>query len=314
MVRQFALRRQILDVPNERSSHTSATPRGGGVAVVAVCAVGWAVALALGAGRGLAGLAVAALTVAAVSWIDDVRTLTTRSRFLIHAAAAGLLLYAMGTWGAITVPLLGTVPVGLVGIPLAFVWVVGLTNAYNFMDGIDGVAALQAVMAGAFWAAVGYSLGVPSVTITGLLIGAGSAGFLVHNWSPARIFMGDVGSAFLGLVFAALPLEAGDGRVPLGGLLCVWPFVFDASYTFIRRLRAGEDVFAAHRSHLYQRMTTGGRSHRFVASLYGLIAVGCAVCGFLWVVHGYEVAALVGLVLPIGLLYLTNRYETAAGA
>jgi UDP-N-acetylmuramyl pentapeptide phosphotransferase/UDP-N-acetylglucosamine-1-phosphate transferase len=160
---------------------------------------------------------------------------------------------------------------------------VGLTNAYNFMDGTDGIAACQALAAGLGWALLGWQGGVPIVAGIGLLIACGSLGFLIHNWPPARIFMGDVGSAFLGYSLAVLPVMYFHFRkdspgAPIVGLLLVWPFVFDTAFTFLRRLLRRENVFAAHRSHLYQRMSSARSGHARVALLYsGLALAGCAL-------------------------------------
>ena len=309
-VRRFTLRRSILDVPNERSSHDTAMPRGGGVAIVVACAIGWVWALVTEGGEGLAVLAGTALGITVVSAVDDIRSLTARTRFAVHFLAAGALVAGLGAWTSVKVPFFGGVPIGLLGVPLAVVWAVGLTNAYNFMDGTDGIAASQAVVAGLGWAVTGGLLGAPGLALTGALVAGGSVGFLVHNWSPARIFMGDVGSAFLGSVFAGLGVLAGGERMPLAALLFVWPFVFDAVLTFVRRLRSGEDVFAAHRSHLYQRLVIAGWSHRAVAGLYAVLAVGTSTSGVVWAVYGVEIAAVVGLVLPICLVPWVQRAES----
>jgi UDP-N-acetylmuramyl pentapeptide phosphotransferase/UDP-N-acetylglucosamine-1-phosphate transferase len=154
-------------------------------------------------------------------------------------------------------------------------------NAFNFMDGIDGIAAGQGAVAGAAIAVLGWLLDVPPATLLGLTIAAACLGFLPHNWSPATIFMGDVGSAFLGFLLATAPLVApAPEQAPIGVLpfaLVVWPFLFDTTLTFIRRAARGENVLAAHRSHLYQRLTLAGWSHGRVAALYTALAAVTAV-------------------------------------
>lgn len=308
-VRRYAVRHSVLDVPNDRSSHDVPTPRGGGVAIAGVVLtvlVGWGLTRG---GGGWASLAAGGLAVAAVSWVDDVRTLSTGPRFAAQALAALLVLVATPAWSVVALPGGAEVSLGVAAWPLAIVWVVGLTNAYNFMDGIDGIAGIQAVAAGTAWFAAGLILGAPLVAWVGGACAAASIGFLLHNWAPARIFMGDVGSAFLGFIFAGLSLVATPlagtvaGRVPLASLLFVWPFVFDAAFTFLRRLKNGEDVLAAHRSHLYQRAVIAGGSHARVASLYGLASGVSGVCGLLWVWAGSSAAVLAGLVVvPVFLL------------
>jgi UDP-N-acetylmuramyl pentapeptide phosphotransferase/UDP-N-acetylglucosamine-1-phosphate transferase len=161
---------------------------------------------------------------------------------------------------------------------------VGLTNAYNFMDGIDGIAAGQGIVAAIGWGIIGLITGNPFLTALGFLLAASCLGFLCHNWPPARIFMGDVGSAFLGYTFAVLAVIASqsDPRLAFIGILFVWPFVFDAVFTFFRRLRKHENVFEAHRSHLYQRLVIAGYSHGVVSTLYIGLAGAGVVVGVWW--------------------------------
>ena len=286
-LKRWAERRQILDIPNERSSHIRPTPRGGGLAIVVVVLVGWLVVLSLHPGSWVGAdllYVTGAALIAAVSWLDDLHSLSNRVRFGAHMLGAVLAIWAFGCWTNITLPIIGSLHLGLLGLMLTFLWIVGLTNAYNFMDGIDGIAGGQAVVAGLGWAMLGYLTDQPLVGLMGVLLAAASLGFLGHNWPPARIFMGDVGSAFLGFTFAVLAVAAAqrDARFALVGILFVWPFVFDATFTFLRRLKNGENVFAAHRSHLYQRLVIVGYSHRFVTLLYMGLAAWGTIWGLVW--------------------------------
>jgi UDP-N-acetylmuramyl pentapeptide phosphotransferase/UDP-N-acetylglucosamine-1-phosphate transferase len=285
--RVWAERRQIVDLPNERSSHTRATPRGGGLVIVAVTLLcGSLLALVQDPPRFwqpyLAYMA-GALVVAAVSWLDDLRSLPNSIRFSIHLLGAGIAIAGLGYWDTLALPVLGTIPLGGWGAVITAVWIVGLTNAYNFMDGTDGIAGCQALVAGFAWALLGWQAGMTILAGIGLLIACSSLGFLIHNWPPARIFMGDVGSAFLGYSLAVLPVmyvffSKDSPGAPVVGLLLVWPFVFDTAFTFIRRLLRRENVFAAHRAHIYQRMSSARSGHARVALLYsGLALVGCAL-------------------------------------
>jgi UDP-N-acetylmuramyl pentapeptide phosphotransferase/UDP-N-acetylglucosamine-1-phosphate transferase len=175
------------------------------------------------------------------------------------------------------------------------------------MDGIDGIAGGQAFVAGLGWAVAGFLSGNTFIMFFGLLIAASSLGFLFHNWSPAKIFMGDVGSAFLGYTFAVLPLIfASDTRFrPSGlapffaGILLLWPFIFDSIFTLLRRLRLGENVFQAHRSHLYQRLVVLGYSHKSVSLLYSALAMVGVVFAAGWAKHFRNISALVVIVLPL---------------
>jgi UDP-N-acetylmuramyl pentapeptide phosphotransferase/UDP-N-acetylglucosamine-1-phosphate transferase len=230
---------------------------------------------------------IGSVLIAAISWIDDLWTLPTIVRLAVHAACAGLAILSFGYWHTTSIPLLNQLSLGWIGLPLTFFWIVGLTNAYNFMDGVDGIAGLQAVVVGFGWALLGWVGAQPHLSAMGLLIAGASLGFLVHNWPPARIFMGDVGSAFLGYTFAVLPLMTAhvphaDARLALVGALLLWAFVFDTGFTFVRRALNRENVFSAHRSHLYQRLIISGRSHRYVTLLYGGMAALAVGLGLAW--------------------------------
>jgi UDP-N-acetylmuramyl pentapeptide phosphotransferase/UDP-N-acetylglucosamine-1-phosphate transferase len=160
------------------------------------------------------------------------------------------------------------------GVLLTVGWVVWLLNAYNFMDGIDGIAALQAILAGIGWAVLASFLKLDSTFLLAGIVAASAAGFLIHNWQPARIFMGDVGSSFLGFTLAALPLVArSEARteipfLPTVGVLFVWFFIFDTVFTLIRRLIGRRRVWEAHREHIYQKLIIEGWPHAPVALIY----------------------------------------------
>lgn len=230
---------------------------------------------------------VAAWLIAGVSWVDDLRSVSNRVRFTTHAAGALLILLSIGFWPQVDLPFVSSIPLGWLGIPLTFFWIAGLTNAYNFMDGIDGLAGGQAVVAGLGWLLLGQLADLPVVSVMGVLVAGSSLGFLGHNWPPARIFMGDVGSAFLGYTLAVLAVIGGlaDPRLPLAGVFVVWPFVFDTTFTILRRLRRGENIFAAHRSHLYQRLVIAGYSHRAVTLLYASLALVGVLLALTWVLE-----------------------------
>lgn len=305
---------RLLDIPNERSSHIRPTPRGGGLAIVTVVLAGsWLILMfersEVTAWQWLMYSA-GALLIVGVSWLDDLRSLSTRVRFAAHLTGALAVCLAFGAWQKIAIPGLGNVNLGLWGWPFALVWIVGLTNAYNFMDGIDGIAGAQAVIAGLAWAIIGFAIQQPFLSVVGILLAASSLGFLGHNWPPAKIFMGDVGSAFLGYTFAVLPVMAArnDPCSVLIGLLPVWPFVFDTTFTFLHRLLKRENVFTAHRSHLYQRLIISGLSHQAVTLLYVSLAVIGAVMAVAYVTNARQVGILVLIVLTMlafGLLVLT---------
>jgi UDP-N-acetylmuramyl pentapeptide phosphotransferase/UDP-N-acetylglucosamine-1-phosphate transferase len=279
-IRRWALRKQLLDRPNERSSHRVPTPRLGGVGIV----VGLALALLTEELRGgyagdlrLLTLAVSvASALAILSLLDDVFGMPVRLRLAAHIVAAAVIVWNAGYFDAVVLPERWGFSLGWLGVPVTIFWLVGFLNAFNFMDGIDGIAGGHALVAGAAWGAIGLSLGEPHVATLGAVLAGCAAGFLWHNWPPARIFMGDAGSASLGFLLAVVPLlSARPSQLALPALLIAWPFAFDTTFTLLRRWRRGEDLFMAHRSHLYQRLNQTGWSHRSVSFLYtGSAALG----------------------------------------
>ncbi len=269
-------RTRLLDVPNDRSSHTTPTPRGGGIAVITAVllvtplAVRFVGVPTLGVGPLVACLAALA-GIAGISWIDDRMPLPAKLRLCVHVLMA-LIVVTVSVHGLTTLALGWRIALA----PLLLFWLVGVTNAYNFMDGIDGIAGAQAVVAGCAWAIVGMYLGAPVTAVTAVVIAASALAFLQRNWSPAAIFMGDVGSASLGFLLAALPvlfaLELQSASAPplamMVGILAIWPFLFDATFTIVQRLRRGERLTEAHRGHLYQRLVIAGASHATVSTVY----------------------------------------------
>ena len=287
LVRQYALHREVLDHPGERSSHSTPTPRGGGAGLLAA----WLLLIVPSLVRGWPGswplLASFAgvLAVAAIGWIDDHGGLAVRLRLAAHAAAAATLL-----------PLV-LLPDAVPGWPVPLVvawWIfcgIAAANVVNFIDGIDGIIGLTALVFGVFAAVAGVPGGAASGS--GLALAGAAAGFLVWNWSPARIFLGDVGSGAIGFVFVVVGilLMRETGRGIIMTFLPLWPIVLDASDTLIRRWRNGEPLTQAHRSHLYQRLANGGWGHARVSLLYGLGALAGAACSAMPQGSGRTIAA-----------------------
>jgi Fuc2NAc and GlcNAc transferase len=317
-VRRWALARSILDVPNARSSHTLPTPRGGGVVLVVVTLGGAGICVAAGLAErspGLLWAVVGAVIVALVSWLEDIHHVRLAVRLGAQAVAAALALAGIGSLPSVELPFAGVVEAGWVGIGLAVFWIVGLANAVNFMDGIDGIAGGQALVAAVGWLALATPGSVEFCVA--VLLASGALGFLCYNWAPARIFMGDVGAVFLGFCFAVLPLLAGRNqpRMVLAGALLVWPFLFDTSFTLLRRLRRGENIFDAHRSHLYQRLVLAGRSHAHVSAVYIVMAALGMGLALSWSAGGSAAGASVVAVpacAALGLWWYTLWAERAS--
>ena len=279
-LRRYAERQRVLiDIPNERSSHSQPKPRGGGIMIVLITLIGVLGLLLIGPARSMSLLTflICGGIIAFVGWIDDMRSLSTTLRLAIQVLCALVSILGIGYFDKLTVGN-SAFSFGLVGILFTIIWIVGLTNAYNFMDGIDGIAGGQAVVGGLAWLGFGLIQQVPIVSIIGLLIASSSLGFLWHNWQPSRIIMGDVGATFLGYSFAVLPLLF-ENHTPIleNGLwfsmLVLWAFLADTGITMLRRALRRENIFQAHRSHFYQRLVISGWSHARVSALYIVLSV-----------------------------------------
>jgi UDP-N-acetylmuramyl pentapeptide phosphotransferase/UDP-N-acetylglucosamine-1-phosphate transferase len=293
LIRRLALRHQILDYPKERSSHHIPTPRGGGLAIV-LLTLGTCLWFAgeIRLERSLIYIALSAI-LALVGWRDDLVSLSPNYRFLVQGLVAIISILGLGYFRIVRIPMLGHVDLGIVGIIITFLWIVGMINAYNFMDGIDGMAGGVAVTASLAWMVLSFNVNNSFVFWVALSIAATSLGFLFHNWPPAKIFMGDVASTFLGYSFAVLPLLAADrsGDVLTIGTLLMWIVIMDTGVTFLRRLFKGENVISGHRSHLFQQLVIGGYTHGAISSLYIFFTLLAGLLSYEWS-HGDQVAPL----------------------
>jgi Fuc2NAc and GlcNAc transferase len=278
-VRRLALAHKVIDVPNERSSHGAPTPRGGGMAIVvsllaAVVVLGAVhlmpsrLAIAIWVGGGL---------VAVVGFLDDRRHVPATVRLVVHFAAASLFVWSRGRLPPIDFGI-AVWDLGFAGSAIGIFALVWFLNLYNFMDGIDGIASVEAISIAVAATLILVVRGIESPAIPLLLfMAAAVGGFLIWNWPPARIFMGDAGSGFLGFILGAVAwttAAAGELSVWFWLILC-GAFFVDASLTLLRRWRLGEPLAAAHRSHAYQRLSRRLGSHRTVT-------LGCLAVNVVW--------------------------------
>ncbi|MBR0652531.1 undecaprenyl/decaprenyl-phosphate alpha-N-acetylglucosaminyl 1-phosphate transferase [Roseomonas terrae] len=267
----------ILDHPNARSSHTRPTPRGGGVGVVLAFVVGMA-ALYFGAAYArlpppqFLGVIGAAVAIAAVSLWDDAADLRFSLKLAAQAVAAMVAVASGLVIDRLALPWVGQVSIGWVGLPLTLFWIVGCTNALNFMDGLDGLVGGSVFLAAVILCVVAGEEGGWFVYAASLLLAAGLAGFLPFNLHPARIFMGDVGSQFLGFMMAVLAVAAARFDAAAVSFLIVplllFGLLFDAAFTLVRRALMGERLAAGHRTHLYQMAQRSGLGVRTVAGVH----------------------------------------------
>jgi UDP-N-acetylmuramyl pentapeptide phosphotransferase/UDP-N-acetylglucosamine-1-phosphate transferase len=286
----IAARWRLVDLPNRRSAHSLPTARGGGVAIVLLTTLA-AITVVLrwppDAVRVVCGVCLPCLAIAGVGILDDMRPLDAKLRLAIQVGVAVTMTAVLGPITAIALPGLPRIELGLVGWPLTVLWVVGMTNAFNFMDGSDGMAATAAVVAGSGLAAIGLLTGCNMPLLLAAFAAAASGGFLVFNWQPARIFMGDVGSAFLGTFLAAIPLLFPPSKRPdvlVPAVLCLWPVIFDPFVTVIRRIASGANPLVPHREFFFHRLVRGGVTHASVAFLYGALAAAGVLAGLVMLV------------------------------
>lgn len=261
------LSKAISDVPNERSLHVMPVPRVGGVGLMVGALAGWSWLGELPDWR----VAIPVLLLFGVSMLDDARGMPVKVRLLVHMVAAAVLVAGIGVswvWGIVLV--------------LLVVW---MTNLYNFMDGSDGLAGGMALFGFGWYGAAALAQGAETFALVNLALSAAALGFLLFNFHPAKMFMGDAGSIPLGFLAAALGLLGWrEGLWPLWYPVLVFsPFVLDASVTLFRRMLRGEKLSQAHRSHYYQRLVQMGWGHRDTALAEYALMFAAGACG-LWAI------------------------------
>lgn len=285
IIRDYTLKKSILDIPNKRSSHLVPTPRGGGLAIIITFYVGVFLLKDLIDDR-LFFVLFTALPILIVSLIDDIKTLSASVRIVVQMISTFLALYLLG--GVDYIDFIYFEFSGWWINILAFIIILWMTNFYNFMDGIDGYAGSQTLTLG---------LGITFILLNplGLVFVVASLGFLFFNWNKASIFMGDVGSATLGFIFAILLFsDTSSGNVYFW-IVALSLFWFDATLTLFRRYKMSENLGEAHRKHAYQRLVQSGWSHGKVTS--SLILFNIIFLILLYSINKIEYVVLINLVL-----------------
>ncbi len=314
----------IIDRPGSRSSHSIPTPRTGGMAIL----LGTLMGLSLHAQPSMAFVAAAVVgaVITTISFLDDLVTIPSLPRLAGHFLVAGLTLVMIG----LDLPALG-LPYARVALPppvgfaVALVFVVGFVNFFNFMDGINGLAAAQGIWGGLTlaillaWGQQGHEMG--NSFLYGAAIAGGSLGFLPHNFPKARLFMGDIGSTTIGFVLAVLTLlgsrHACIGGEPVPWVAFVLPlgvFLFDATFTLFKRILHGENFLKAHRQHHYQLLVRCGWSHTKVTALQMGLMTLCSIGALLYAAGDDAVrlaVLLVVLCVFISYSVLVHRYFRA---
>lgn len=299
---------RVLDLPNDRSSHVIPTPRGAGLALIPIVAAVW---IGLGWTDGsthvLIWPAVAALFLCAVSWFDDLKGLPPLGRFCAHIVVVAALLYVQPADVSYSQ---GLLPVWVDRVVAGFIWV-WFINLFNFMDGIDGISGVETLSIGLGVVALlagstpGEVLAVPALIVAGAAFG-----FLVLNWPPAKIFLGDSGSVPLGLLLGWFLLQLAAAGYWAAALILPLYYLADATITILRRIARREKIWQAHRQHFYQRAVAGGLSHARVSLM---IAVANAVLiGLAVLSREFALASLIGAMLVTALLLAALQRRATA--
>ena len=301
---------RVLDLPNDRSSHIIPTPRGAGLAVIPIVAAMWvavAIAWEQAASLALVWPAMAALFLCALSWFDDLKGLPPLFRFCAHILVVAVLLYVQPSE---ILYAQGLLPVWADRLVAGFIWV-WFINLFNFMDGIDGISGVETLAIGSGVAAMAFgSAMVEPLALPALILAGAALGFLVLNWHPAKIFLGDSGSVPLGLLLGWLLLELAAAGYWAAALILPLYYLADATITILRRLARGEKIWQAHRQHFYQRAVAGGASHARVSVMIALANVGLVVLALLSAISAF--GSLVGAALITALLLAAMQRRARA--
>lgn len=307
LLKRSAARQGLVDVPNQRSSHEAPTPRGGGLSFVIITTL--ASVLSWRTGQMSSSLVLVlvcgGLAIAAVGYMDDRLSLPVKVRLPVHFGAAILAVYLIGGVPSIRLGDM-TIALGLLGDVLAVLAVVWMLNLFNFMDGIDGLAASEAVFVAVAGIAFCWPAGSGHQVLHFVLAFVGAvSGFLLFNWPRAKIFMGDVGSGYLGYVLSVCCLVFIQEDP---GMLVIWlilaaVFLVDATFTLLRRMLSRKSAFEPHRSHAYQRLATRWKSHGRVTlsvlSFNILVLLPAALIARTWSRSSWLVLATVLIVLSL---------------
>lgn len=288
VIRRNGSRISRLDIPNERSSHATPTMRGGGIAIVLIV-LATLIGLCLTntmASREALSIAAGSLIVALVGFLDDRGRLTSaRWRLLGHLIAA--IVIVAGLHGIPTLPVFGnSIDIGVIGSILGVLYLMWLLNLFNFMDGIDGITGIESLTTGLCGAYLVWDIAPQSqLWFVPIALAGATLGFLVLNWSPAKIFIGDVGSGFIGIVFGALSIQVAHTSKPLGWswVILMGVFIVDATVTLIRRALRRERLYLAHRGHTYQHVARRIGRH-------APVSLGVGAINLLWL---FPIALLV---------------------
>lgn len=318
IIKKLAYRYSVVDEPGERRSHDKVTPRGGGMAIVLTFLI---IFLLPGLFQSYSqklfwGLIINGLAIAILGFLDDLYTLSRTPRIIAWFAITVVSIIFGIELNTITLPILGVIRFGFLSPLVTFLWLIGVTNLFNFMDGIDGLAGFEALIASGFLAGIAFYTGNTLVFSASVIIFGAVLGFLPHNFPKAKIFMGDGGSNFLGYLFAALAVIGSQGdqsQIPfIIPVILLSMFLWDGGTTLIKRLPKGKDWLEPHRDHYYQRLIKLGYTHKKVTLFYCALnlILGVIALLFLRINERFSLALILFSVIPfLIVLIVTNRLE-----
>jgi Fuc2NAc and GlcNAc transferase len=314
----YSIKNEIIDIPNDRSSHTHPTPRGGGISISLSIIIGAIITYYLGflSIFEFAAIFGSILIIAIVGWFDDHNDISFYWRIIFYSVASIWCMFWVGSLdsikiGSIILPM--SLPVGSVVTFLGLVW---FTNLYNFMDGTDGLAAIQAICAALFSGILLLYTKHDGLALISFIILSSCVGFLYWNFPPAKIFMGDIGSCVLGFTFGLLAVMSDlSGAIPVS-VWCILLSVFicDSTFTLLKRILDGDKWYSAHRSHAYQRLAQMGMSHKKLALMIFLtnILVIWPIAYLAYMMPRYSVYISIGIVCLMFILWklIQIRYHS----
>lgn len=281
LVIQFAYRIKAVDQPNYRKVHQKAMPRIGGLAIFGAFLVGYFVLMP--EDEHAVYILLGAILIILTGFLDDLLNITPKAKLLGQLAAAGIVIYGGLQVTFITLPVIGVIEFGYFSIPITLLWIVGITNAINLIDGLDGLAAGVSTIALLAMAVMAAIMGDIFVMGVALVLAGSAIGFLFYNFHPAKIFMGDTGSLFLGFMISVLALSGFKNVALISYIIPVIMLgvpVSDTFFAIIRRIRLKQPISAPDKSHLHHRLIAVGFSHRqtviviyFIALLFGITAI-----------------------------------------
>lgn len=314
---RYAVKHRVLAIPNERTSHEMPTPRGGGIAII-LCfflSVIFLQAFSPTPQRALWALLGAGALIAVLGFVDDHDHVPAPIRFFLQTVAALWMLFGVGGYEALWIGN-DTLKLGILGLPCAVLATVWFTNLYNFMDGIDGYAASEAIFVALVSVFLFFQGGDQLMATLAMVLAASSVGFLLWNWAPASIFMGDVGSTSIGFTFACFAMlgSSRDHISPLYWVLALSVFIADATYTLVQRVREGEPFYQPHRSHAFQQLVQLGYSHQKVVRLMlafnGCVIMPCMVVSMCFPRYLLSITVMVYVFLYLCWRLARSRHRT----